>query len=164
LTDYEGHFPGTSSGMKAARRVGVGVVIALAWVGLAYCAGPTDAHGYRRTAVEMAQASVNAVRTAALVGVADHNGKLVDPYFSVLIGRSAGAVAGAQDELAAESPPDDATRALRDELTPMLVEAAKAIGDLELATAGGDDAQIDGVVAQLRQVGDRLDDFVERHR
>ena len=150
--------------MKAGRWVAVGVVIVLAWVGLAYCAGPADAHEYRRTAVQTAQAGLNAVRTAALAGVADRDGKLVDPYLSVVIGDSAGAVASAQDELAAQFPPDAATRALRDELTPLLVEAARRIGNLDLATSAGDDAGTDAVVAGLRQVGDQLDDFVQRHR
>jgi hypothetical protein len=139
-------------------------VIVLAWVGLAYCAGPADAHEYRRTAVQAAQAGLNAVRTAALAGVADRDGKVIDPYLSVVLDTSAGAVASAQDELSAQSPPDDATRALRDELVPLLVEAGQRIGDLELATSSGGDAEIDAVVAELRQVGDQLDDFVERHR
>ena len=64
----------------------------------------------------------------------------------------------------AQAPPDAATRALRDELTPLLVEAARRIGDLDLAASAGDDAGIDAVVAGLRQVGDQLADFVERHR
>lgn len=150
--------------MKAGRRVALGVVVVLAWAGLAYCAGPADAHDYRRTAVQAAQAGLNAVRTAALAAVADRSGKVLDPYLSVVIDDSAGAVASAQDELAAEPPPDDATRALRDELTPLLVEASRRIGDLDLATSSGDDAGIDAAVSGLRQVGDRLDHFVERHR
>jgi hypothetical protein len=150
--------------MKPGRWVALGVVIVLAWVGLAYCAGPADAHEYRRTAVQAAQAGLNAVRTAALAGVADRDGKLVDPYLSVVLDDRAGAVASAQDELAAQAPPDAATRTLRDELTPLLVEAARRIGDLDLVALSGDDAGIDAVVAGLRQVGDQLDGFVERHR
>jgi hypothetical protein len=150
--------------MKAGRWVALGVVIVLVWVGLAYCSGPADAHEYRRTAVQAAQAGLNAVRTAALTGVADRDGKLVDPYLSVLIDDSAGAVASAQDQLAAQPPPDAATRALRDELTPLLVEASRRIGDLDLAASSGDDAAIDAVVAGLRQLGDELDGFVGRHR
>src|SRR2546421_7023819 len=104
--------------MKAGRWAGVGVVLLLIWAGLAYCAAPADAHEYRRTAVQAAQARLNAVRTAALAGGAHRDGKLVDPYLSVVIDESAGAVASAQDELGAEPPPDGATRALRDQLTP----------------------------------------------
>jgi hypothetical protein len=150
--------------MKAGRWIGVGAVIVLVWAGLAYCAGPADAHEYRRTSVQAAQAGLDAARTAALAGTADRDGKLVDPYLSVVLDDSAGVVASAQDKLAAQAPPDPATRALRDELLPLLVEAARQIGDLDLATSSGDRAGIDGHVDGLRRVGDRLDDFVERYR
>ena len=150
--------------MKAGRWAGVGVVLLLIWAGLAYCAGPADAHEYRRTAVQAAQAGLNAVRTAALAGVSDRDGKLIDPYLSVLIDESAGAVASAQNQLAAQPPPDDATRTLRDQLAPLLLDAAGAVGDLDHATSAGDDAGIDAVVARLRQLGDRFNDFVDRYR
>jgi hypothetical protein len=150
--------------VKAGRWVAVGAALVLIWAGLAYCTGPADAHGYRRTAVQAAQAGLNAVRTAALTGVSDRDGKLIDPYLSVLLDESAGAVASAQNDLAAQPPPDGATRALRDELAPLLVEAAGAVGDLDLATSAGDDAGIDAVVARLRQLGDRFSDFVDRYR
>jgi hypothetical protein len=150
--------------VKVGRWVGVGVVLVLIWAGLAYCTGPADAHEYRRTAVQAAQAGLNAVRTAALAGVADRDGKLIDPYLSVLLDQSAGAVASAQNQLGAQSPPDGATRAMRDQLAPLLLDAAGAVGDLDLATTASDDAGIDAVVARLRQLGDRFDDFVDRYR
>src|SRR2546430_11458919 len=123
-------------------------VALLAWLGVAYCTAPADAHEYRRTAVEAAQASLAAVRTVALAGAANEDGKLLDPYLSALIDDEAGSVAGAQQRLAALPPPDPATRALRDELTPPPVEAARQIGDLDRATPaggpGGGDAHVGG--------------------
>jgi len=140
------------------------IVALLAWLGLAYCTAPADAHEYRRTAVEAAQASLAAVRTVALAGAANEDGKLLDPYLSALIDDEAGSVAGAQQRLAALPPPDPATRALRDELTPLLVEAARQIGDLDGATSAGDREAVDAHVDGLRRVGDRLDDLVGRYR
>jgi hypothetical protein len=150
--------------MKVGRWVALGVVAMLAWVGLAYCAGPADAHEYRRTAVQAAQAGLNAVRTATLAGTAGRDGKVIDPYLSVVIDDSTGAVASAHNQLAAQSPPDPATRVLRDELTPLLDEAVRQIGDLHLAMSAGDRAGTDAHLDGLRRVGDRLDDFVGRYR
>ena len=150
--------------MRVGRWIAVAVVAVLAWVGLAYCAGPADAHEYRRTAVQAAQAGLNAVRTAALTAVADRNGKLVDPYVSVVLDDAEGAVASAQSQLAAQPPPDSATRGLRDELSPLLTDAARQLGDLDLLLSSGDRDAVQGAVDALRRLGDRLDDFVARFR
>jgi hypothetical protein len=150
--------------MKAGRWLAGAAVIALGWLGLAWCAGPADAHDYRRTAVSAAQAGLNAVRTAALAGAADRDGKLVDPYLSVVLDDAGGAIAGAQGELAAQGPPDAATRTERDQLTPLLVDAGHRVGDLNLALADGDRNGADAAVAALHALGDRFDAFVEQYR
>lgn len=150
--------------MKAARWVGVAAVVVLLWLGLAYCSGPPDSHEYRRTAVQAAQAGLNAVRTIALTAPAQAGGKLIDPYQSVVFDDAAGAVATAQSQLAAQAPPDPATRRMRDQLAPLLTGAARELGDLDLALAAGDQAGAQGHIGALKGLGDQLDGFVSRYR
>jgi hypothetical protein len=150
--------------MKWGRWVAGGVVVVLLWAGLAYCAGPPDSHEYRRTAVQAAQSALNAVRTAALTGVAHRDGKLIDPYESTLLDDATGAVAGAQSQLAAQAPPDPDTRRVRDQLAPLLGDAARRVSDLELALSSGDGAAAQEQVTALGNLGKQLDDFVARYR
>src|SRR5690349_18498868 len=150
--------------MRKGRWVAAGVVLVLVWAALAYCAGPPSGHGYRRTAVQVAQAALDAVRTAALAGDADLDGKLLDPYQSVVLDDALGAVAGAQSQLAAESPPDADTRRMRDQLVPLLTDATRQLVDLVLTLAGGDQASARARTGDLHHLGDQLDDFVARYR
>jgi hypothetical protein len=131
-------------------------VLVLLWLGLAYCSGPPDAHEYQRTAVNAADATLSAVRTVALAGT--ERDRLLAPTFDVLVDDEAGAVASAQQRLTAEQPPDDGTRRLRDQLLPLLVSAGREIADLP------DAADPAPHLDRLRDLGDRLDTFVESNR
>jgi hypothetical protein len=137
-------------------------VALVVWLGLAYCATPPDAHEYRKTAVEQAQATLGAVRTVAVAGAAARDGRLVPPYLATVIDDATGSVASAQRQLDAQPPPDAGTVALRDQLAPLLLDAARQIAGLDRALSGEGDvaASLDG----LGRLGDRLADFVERYR
>ncbi len=150
--------------MKAGRWIGAGVVVVLLWLGLAYCTGPPDSHAYRRTAVQAAQAALSAVRSAALTGATDRDGKLIDPFTSVVLDDAAGALASAQSQLAAQTPPDGATRTMRDQLVPLLTDAARQLGDVDLALSSRDQAGVQQHIGALNGLGDKLDDFVSRYR
>jgi hypothetical protein len=140
------------------------VVVVTLWFGLAWCAAPADAHECRRTAVQAAQAGLTAARTVALAGDAQLRDRLFDPYFATVVEDESGAVAGAQQQLAGQVPPDEGTRRMRDQLTPLLVAATQQIGDLDLALSSGDRDAATRNLAALRHTGDQLDDFVERYR
>lgn len=150
--------------MRTGRWVAAGAVLVLLWAALAYCGGPPDSHDYRRTAVQAAQAGLTAVRSAAIAGTAQRAGKLLDPYQSVVFDDAARTVAGAQDQLAAQAPRDPDTRRIRDQLAPLLADAARAVGDLDLALSSGDQAGAQARITALNGLGDRLDDFVVRYR
>jgi hypothetical protein len=122
------------------------------WLVLGYCTAPADAHAYRRTAVASAEEALSATRTAALAATADEDGRLLGPYLSALLDDELGAVAGAHRKLAALQPPDEDSRALRDDLVPLLDEAQRQLTaePLDLDALSG--------------IGDELDDFVARHR
>ncbi|TML22645.1 MAG: hypothetical protein E6G35_15240 [Actinobacteria bacterium] len=139
---------------------GVAVVV---WLGVAYRAAPPDAHDYRRDAVSAAQAALAAVRSVALAGQAQQDGKLFDPYLSTVIDDEAGAVASAQQQVLGQPPPDG-TRTVRDQLLPLLVQAGREIADLDAALSHGDHAGVGQHLNALHDLGDRLDDFVERYQ
>jgi len=139
---------------------GVAVVL---WLGVAYCAAPPDAHDYRRDAVSAAQAALTAVRSVALAGQAQEAGRLFDPYLSTVIDDEAGAVASAQQQVLGQPPPDG-TRTVRDQLLPLLVQAGREIADLDAALSHGDHAGVRQHLDTLHDLGDRLDDFVERYQ
>jgi hypothetical protein len=139
-----------------------GAVAVLVWLGLAYCATPPDGHEYRKTAVEQAQAALGAVRTVAVAGAAARDGRLVPPYLATVVDDAAGSVASAQRQLDAQPPPDAGTSAMRDQLAPLLLDAARQIAGLDRALSGEGD--VAASLAGLGRLGDRLDDFVERYR
>jgi hypothetical protein len=155
---------GKESFVNARRWVSIAVAAVLLWLAVAYCAGPPGAHEYRRSAVEAAQGALTAVRSVALAGDAQERGRVFDPYFSTLIDDEAGAVASAQQQLTAQSPPDDGTRILRDQLLALLVAAAREIGDLASAASAGDRAGVHAHADRLRDLGDKLEDLVEQYQ
>jgi hypothetical protein len=136
----------------------------LVWLGLAYCTGPVDAHGYQKTAVRSAQEALNAVRTAAVTVDAWQRGGLLDPYASTLLDDELSRVASAHQQLLGEAPPDAGARTIRGQLLPLLDAAATGLGDLVAAMSTMDDAAIRAGQTRLRELGERLDDFVERYR
>jgi hypothetical protein len=140
----------------------LGAVALVAWLGLAYCATPPDGPEYRKTAVEQAQAALGAVRTVAVAGAAARDGRLVPPYLATVVDDAAGSVASAQRQLDAQPPPDAGTSAMRDQLAPLLLDAARQIAGLDHALSGEGD--VAASLAGLGRLGDRLDDFVERYR
>src|SRR5690349_16443255 len=111
-----------------ARRVVVGAVVAvvvLALGGLAYCSvQPPGYHEYRKTANQAADAAYGAVRTTALTVGALLAQRVTGAYASVVVDGAASAVAGATQQLAQLAPPDEATTAMRAQLTPLLGDAA----------------------------------------
>jgi hypothetical protein len=140
-----------------------GCVLVLSGVGV-LAMWPTDRAGYQDTAVHAAEGTLSAVRTLALVGQAELDGKVVDPYVRVVSDRIREAVATPTHDLAAEEVPDAESRALRDELLPLLSTAVAGVGDAAQALERHDRGQIAASVATLQRLGDRLEQFIRRHR
>jgi hypothetical protein len=147
---------GIPVGVIPRRILPVAGVLVLVWLALAYCSGPPSAHEYRRTAVEAAQSALSAVRTVVLAG--DAHDRLLPPTHDVVVEDAAGSVASAQQRLTAQAPPDDGTRQVRDQLLPLLVQASREIAD------ASDAADPKPHLDRLRDLGDKLDAFVERYR
>jgi hypothetical protein len=121
-------------------------VVAVLWGGLGYLATkPADFHDYRTMTVSAAQAAYGAVATARLTAGARADGKVSAPYARTSLADARDALAGAAQSFAAEGPPDERSRKLRDELDPLLREARTALDGIEEA---------DGVPAESRTAAD----------
>jgi hypothetical protein len=139
--------------------------VALGWGGFGYLATrSTDAHDYRKTAVQSAQSAYNAVATARLAGRADLDGQMFGPYVTSMLDDSRGALSGAVRQLAGEVPPDAASGALRDQLDALLTAADAGLGRLQRATDDGDDAVRRAALGDLDPVAAGLSAFVEEHK
>jgi hypothetical protein len=160
-------FRGYVSTMRVRRTIGLGLSVALCWSLLAVCASrPSTYTDFRTTAGQAAQATLSAVRTAAVSGRAALAGRMLDPYLATVLRNATDAVAGAQQKLATQEPPATrgrgAAEALRNDLAPLLVRAGQGIGDLAAARSAGDRAGQRAAVDELDRLGEQLADFVER--
>lgn len=140
-------------------------LVAAGWGGAGYLSTkPIDFHDYRVAAVHSAQSAYNAVTTAERTVRADLAGKLPGPYVTSMLADGRKALSGAAKEFAGKAPPDARTRAMRDALGPLLLQADAVLGDAESAVAGDDDAALHAAVDALGPVADDLAGFIEAHR
>jgi hypothetical protein len=121
-------------------------VVAVLWGGMGYLATrPADFHDYRTMTVSAAQSAYGAVATARLTAGARADDKVTAPYARASLADARDALAGAAKNVAAEGPPDERSRKLRDELDPLLSEAKVALDGIEEA---------EGTPASLRTAAD----------
>ena len=137
---------------------GAGVVAVLVFFG--WVTGPPTPHDYRTDAQKAASGSLSAVRTVVLAGRADLAGKLLDPYLTTTLDDATDSARTTQSNLAGQSPPDAASRSLRDQVAPMLGAAVAGIGDVAVAADSGDDADLSAALDRLAALGDKLDAFL----
>jgi hypothetical protein len=138
-----------------------GAVVLAVLVFFAWVTGPPTAHDYRTDAQKAASGSLSAVRTVVLAGRADLAGKVLDPYLATALDDATDAARTTQSNLAGQSPPDAASRSLRDRLAPMLAQAVAGIGDVSVAVDDRDDAALSAALDRLDALGDKLDKFLE---
>ncbi|MEV8508847.1 hypothetical protein AB0368_29010 [Actinoplanes sp. NPDC051475] len=123
---------------RSARLSVAAAALLLFWAGVAYqVAQPTTPQDYRRTLVQVAQATHDAAGTGALVARQQTAGQVFPTFAATAYDDAAAALAGAAHKLAAEPPPDPASTAMRDRLAPLLRDTVKDLGDA--TTAAGDD-------------------------
>jgi hypothetical protein len=148
--------------MRARTWAAVGVaVVAVTWAGMGYLSTkPTDFHTYRVAAVGAAQSAYGGLATAQITSRALADGEVTGPYATSVLDDAREALAGAVKRLAAESPPDPPTTAMRDELGPLLLDTDRALSTMEdAATAVEQRAAADGATA----TADALRRFIVDH-
>jgi hypothetical protein len=139
------------------------VLIAGSWGLLAYATRPPGAHEYRVDARQAAGGALSGVRTVVLAGRAEAADKVLDPYLATVLDDATDAVRTAQSDLAGQPPPDGRTRAMRDELAPLLAQAVQEVGDVSVAVGASDSRALSAAIGHLQHLGDQLSDFLERH-
>jgi hypothetical protein len=123
---------------------------------------PPDADSYRQTAARAAQDALSAVTSVAETGRAVLEDRTFGTYDAVVLRDAREAVATSLDELTTEEVPEDA-RGIRDEVLPILTEAARAVADAGTAYDGDDDTAIRAGVDRLTTVGRLLREVVQRY-
>jgi hypothetical protein len=143
--------------------VAVAALLVWALVGY-YVTKPTDFHDYRKGAVQAAQSVYYSVRAAERTVQAQLDGRTFDTYVRSALDDAVKATAGAAKQFAGEAPVDAATTRMRDQLGPLLLTAARTLGDVQMAEQSGDEAALRRSMQALRPVGDRLSDFIESYQ
>jgi hypothetical protein len=150
-----------------ARRwaTGAAIVLALVWGGAGYLVTkPTSFHDYRITAVNAAQSTYNALATARLTATARLDRRVTGPFLDAVLGDCRDALAGAAKRFTGQSPPDQRTGVMRDELGPLLVQASAALDGVEKAAGDRDDGALRAAVDPVAAVAERVDVFIEAHK
>ncbi|PSK65490.1 hypothetical protein B0E53_02547 [Micromonospora sp. MH33] len=149
--------------MKRVQRLMIAVAALLVlWAGLAYeVSRPQDASGYLRTVLQVAGSAHDAAATGVLVAREQRRQHLTATYAVSAYDDAMKAVAGAQKKLGTEAAPDDASRALRDRLAPLVEAAARALSD---AASARDDSALGHAGAALQAAAQQLNELIEDNR
>jgi len=141
--------------MSKSAALATGAVLFVVLIGWAAASmWPVNASGYRDRIVAVADGSLSAVRTVEILADADQAGKVLPLYAHSVLDSARDHVATSQYDLATEPVSDADSASLRDELAPLLAAAATLLTD-DTALTHPD---------ELRQLGDQLQSFVERHQ
>jgi len=136
--------------------------VLLLWAGFAYdVTRPADRRDYHRTAVQVAESAHDGVRTGWLIGREQLADRVFGTFVTSTFDDAEKAVAGASKQFASEAPPDEASTRLRDQLNPLLRDAARLLGD---ASEAADDNALRQAVDELGKLADQLDAFVEANQ
>jgi hypothetical protein len=136
--------------------------VLLLWAGFAYdVTRPADRRDYHRTAVQVAESAHDGVRTGWLIGREQLADRVFGTFVTSTFDDAEKAVAGASKQFASEAPPDEASTGLRDQLSPLLRDAARLLGD---ASEAADDNALRQAVDELGKLADQLDAFVEANQ
>src|SRR5690349_2421351 len=137
----------TTSVRRSAKIPVVLAALALFWAGYAYNSSrPADARAYHRTALQVAEAAHDAVRGAWLTGRLQLRDRLISPYRTAAFDEAETTLAGASKQFAEMAPPDDASRRLRDTLSPLVRDAQARLAD---AAEASDDGTLQAAVDAL---------------
>jgi hypothetical protein len=138
--------------------------LAAAWAWLVVTTlQPPDFQDYRKTAVQAAEASHDALRTAALTVDASLAHHTFDTYLATMLDDCVGSASSALGQFNEEPPADERSAALRDEVAPLLAEAASRLGEVDRAAGAGDEARLRAAAEPLTPLGERLAEFLDRH-
>ncbi len=150
--------------MRRRTMVGAGLVAVAVIVVLVYVSStPPSYRGYEQSAAQAADDALSAVLSARLVSRARLDGKILGPYLTVTLDEAHTAAAKAQTTVAETDSPSEATDKLRAEVTPLLDDAVRAVGDARYASERDDTAALGAAAENLGKLGDELDSFVQEH-
>ncbi|BCJ47700.1 hypothetical protein GCM10010168_20590 [Actinoplanes ianthinogenes] len=140
--------------------IAAGAVV-IVWLGLAHqLVRPESYQHYARTMVQVAESAHDAAQTGRLVAEQQLAGRVTGAFSTAAYADATKGLAGAQQKFAAQGPPDEASRRLRDELSPLLGQAVVALGD---ASTADDDQTRELSAGRLGDLAGKLRQFVEAY-
>jgi hypothetical protein len=161
------NFPGQYPDVRRFRKLPlVLAAIGLLWAGFAYTVSrPTTPADYRRTMLQVAEATHDAARTGWLTGRQQLADRTFAPFAATAYDDATRAASGASRQFAEEAPPDAAGRELRDRLGPLVGEVVRGLGDASAAddTAEGR-AMLSDAVGGLDAAATGLEPLIEELR
>jgi hypothetical protein len=86
------------------------------------------------------------------------------PYATTVLDDADGRVSDAVAEFVALAPNDSRAVAMRDELMPLLDEAARRLGDVRAADSADDLTALRASLPPLRPLAEKLAQFADRYR
>ncbi|WP_143467157.1 hypothetical protein [Lentzea kentuckyensis] len=117
---------------------------------------PVSAGQYRSTVETGVQEAVSSVGTARIAGQQALRGNTFPPYQSTVVDDARKALAtAASDVMELQVPGPDSAR-LRDDVSPLLQDSARLVGDLGAALENDDRPAAEAAVAGLTAVGEKL--------
>jgi hypothetical protein len=142
----------------------VTLLIAVWMVGYMVLDRAPDATAYRTLCVHAAQSALDGLATARLVADEHGEASTLSTTATAMLDDASELLGEAASTLGGVEPPDDASVALRDQVTPLLAEANRVYGDVALARAEGDRAGWHAAVARIAPLEEQLRAFIEGHR
>jgi len=140
--------------------VGVGVSGTM----VAACVAPALSYGaYEGKAAASAESSLAAVRTAVLAVRTSERRRLPETYLAVVAEQAEGDATSVAGQFSSIQPPDERSDRLRDQLRPLLENAAGLLGLVRIRARRGDLDALAPVIARLTAVAGALDRFAGAH-
>jgi hypothetical protein len=157
------NFAGHQPGVRRFGRLSLALAaIGLLWAGFAFTVSrPTTPADYRRSLLQVAEATHDAARAGWLTGREQLAGRTFAPFAATAFDDATRAASGASRQFAAEAPSDAATRALRDQLAPLVSEVVRRLAD---ASAAPDEATLRDAVDGLDGVAGSPEPVIEELR
>lgn len=144
--------------------ISIAVVLAVWMAGYAFLSRSPDATAYRQTCVQAAQDAVDGLGTTRWSADAQGDRQLWGTYATANIEDARKMVRTARSSLAAQTPPDDASARLRDEVLPLLDQAERVFEELDAARSQGDTPAQYAAARKMQPIIDALRSFIDKTR
>lgn len=123
-----------------------------------------DFRAYQGKAVDAAQKTLSAVRSASLSAKAASTGRAFAPYTGVALQEAEAEASAVQTTFGAIQPHGRPSEALRDKLDPILSQAVSGLAELRIEARTGNMRSLERVARPLLATARDLETFIRENR